>query len=79
MLDRKPWDHGGKTRHQRGYGRQHVKLRAQPITPLFSEPAPNMNGGGPFEYLDALKRGPPPNRNNFETKLFIRVKESDHA
>lgn len=23
------WDHNGKTRQQRGYGRQHVKLRAQ--------------------------------------------------
>lgn len=28
-MTRKCWDHGGKTRQQRGYGRQHVKLRAQ--------------------------------------------------
>ena len=26
---RKAWDHGGKSRHKRGYGRQHVKLRAE--------------------------------------------------
>ncbi len=26
---RKPWDHGGKTAAQRGYGRQHRALRAQ--------------------------------------------------
>ena len=30
MSDRKPWSHPGKeSRHRRGYGRQHVKLRAQ--------------------------------------------------
>lgn len=29
MTSRKPWDHGGKTRQQRGYGRQHAKLREQ--------------------------------------------------
>lgn len=29
MSASKPWDHGGKSRDQRGYGRQHVKLRAQ--------------------------------------------------
>jgi len=28
-LPRKPWDHGGKTSSQRGYGRQHQKLRKQ--------------------------------------------------
>lgn len=28
-MTRTAWDHGGKTRHQRGYGRQHVKLRAE--------------------------------------------------
>jgi len=26
---RKPWDHGGKTRDQRGYGREHRRLREQ--------------------------------------------------
>lgn len=29
MTTRKAWDHGGKSRQIRGYGRQHVKLRAQ--------------------------------------------------
>ena len=31
MTDRrKPWEHGNReSRHKRGYGRQHVKLRAQ--------------------------------------------------
>lgn len=26
---RATWDHGGKSRHRRGYGRQHVRLRQQ--------------------------------------------------
>jgi len=26
---RKPWDHGGKTRQQRGYGRDHVRMREE--------------------------------------------------
>lgn len=29
MNTRKPWDHGGKTREDRHYGRQHRALRAQ--------------------------------------------------
>lgn len=29
MSGRKPWDHGGSTSNQRGYGRQHRKLREQ--------------------------------------------------
>ena len=28
-MTRPAWDHGGKSRHKRGYGRAHVKLRAQ--------------------------------------------------
>ena len=28
-MTRKAWDHGGRTRDQRGYGRQHRKLRAE--------------------------------------------------
>lgn len=27
-MTKRTWDHGGKSRHQRGYGRQHQKLRA---------------------------------------------------
>lgn len=27
MTARKPWDHGGKSRHQRGYGRAHEVMR----------------------------------------------------
>lgn len=29
MTERKPWDKGGKTRHQQGYGWAWVKLRKQ--------------------------------------------------
>lgn len=28
MTGRKAWDHGGKSRHARGYGRDHEKMRA---------------------------------------------------
>lgn len=28
MTKRKPWDKGGKTRQQQGYGRQHELIRA---------------------------------------------------
>ncbi len=26
-MKRQAWDHGGKSRHRRGYGREHVRLR----------------------------------------------------
>lgn len=26
-MTRRPWDHGGKSRHERGYGREHEKMR----------------------------------------------------
>lgn len=26
---RKPWDHRGKTRHERGYGKEHERIRAE--------------------------------------------------
>jgi 5-methylcytosine-specific restriction protein A len=29
MPQRKPWDHGGKTRQQRGYGKDHERIRAE--------------------------------------------------
>ena len=28
-MTRAAWDHGGKSRHRRGYGRQHVQLREE--------------------------------------------------
>ncbi|MBL9066462.1 MAG: HNH endonuclease [Sphingopyxis sp.] len=28
-MTRKSWDHGGKTRQQRGYGREHERIRAE--------------------------------------------------
>ena len=30
-MTRKSWDHGGKTRQQRGYGREHERIRAELI------------------------------------------------
>lgn len=30
-MTRKAWDHGGKTRQQRGYGREHERIRAELI------------------------------------------------
>lgn len=29
MATRKPWDHGSKNRHARGYGKEHDRIRAE--------------------------------------------------
>lgn len=55
-MARRPWDHGGKTRQQRGYGRDHERMRAHLIaTVILCEECTRQGRATPGTVADHIK------------------------
>lgn len=69
-MTRKSWDHGGKTRQQRGYGREHERIRAELIrTVILCEECKRNNRtrtGIIADHIIPLAKGGTGDRSNYQ-------------
>jgi 5-methylcytosine-specific restriction protein A len=72
MTNRKPWDHGGKTRHQQGYGRQHELIRAEMMQTIIlcqacqAKDPPRVTVGIVADHIVPLSKGGSGERDNYQ-------------
>lgn len=70
MTTRRPWDHGGKTRQQRGYGRDHEKMREHLMATVIVCEECKRHGrhtaGCIADHIKPLAAGGTNDRNNYQ-------------
>jgi 5-methylcytosine-specific restriction protein A len=69
-MTRKAWDHGGKSRHQRGYGREHEKMREHLMATVVVCEECRRNGrvtlGTIADHIKPLAAGGTSDRSNYQ-------------
>lgn len=69
-MTRKAWDHGGKSRHQRGYGREHEKMRELLMTTVVVCEECKRHGrvtlGTIADHIKPLAKGGTGDRSNYQ-------------
>lgn len=77
------WDHGGKTRQQRGYGRAHEKMRAHLMATVVlceecqRQTPPRVTAGTTADHIVPLAKGGTGDRSNYQLLCDAHAKEKD--
>ncbi len=82
-MAKKSWDHGGKTRQQRGYGRQHERIRAELMRTVILCEACTRKGevtvGTIADHIQPLAKGGSGERENYQLLCKNCAAEKDAA
>jgi len=83
MTWRKSWDHGGKTRQQRGYGRDHERMREHLMRSVIlceecqRQTPPRVTAGTVADHIIPLAKGGTGDRSNYQLLCTDCAKAKD--